>query len=238
MNEIETLKGSFKRNSRWAGWSGQAIVVGLALDIVILLIFAKDKSWIETAAGVIATFVIGGGVWLELHFAHKAEAAAIRLQQISDEKVAELNARAALAEQKAAEANRQVEYLKKLRGPRSVPYNALDGLRSLPSRRAQILYVEDAPDGKRLAGTMHGALKRSGWEVMDSRSIPPLPPNAFGEIVSVTVFENQFTTLDEASRNPASVLVSALAEVLGECSIDRDKDLPDGTVRIVIGPKP
>src|SRR5829696_2341857 len=101
MNEIETLKESFETNGKYVEWSGQAVVAGLALDIVVLLIFASGKPLLETTASVFATIVIGAGVWLEVHFGRKAGAAARRLQQISDEEIAKLHARAAEANLKA-----------------------------------------------------------------------------------------------------------------------------------------
>jgi hypothetical protein len=114
MDEGE-LKRSFARNRRLADRFGKLIVVGLSLDIVFLLIFAENKSWKEILAGIFATAVIAVGLWVEIHFGGKAEDDALNLQQISDQKIAEADARAAEANQKAEEARLE---LARLRTPR------------------------------------------------------------------------------------------------------------------------
>jgi len=62
----EELRRSFARNRRIASRFGKLIVVGLSLDIVFLLVFAENKSWKKTLAGIFATAVIAAGVWFEL----------------------------------------------------------------------------------------------------------------------------------------------------------------------------
>jgi len=73
------------------------------VEVLVLLWFSAEKSWLETGLLIVANLIIAAGVFGEDHFAHRAGEVALRLQQISDEKVAEANARAAEANQKAQE---------------------------------------------------------------------------------------------------------------------------------------
>lgn len=106
------LKNIVSHNSRRVRWSAWAIVGGLFTEVLVLLWFSAAKSAFETGLLIISNFIIAAGVFGEDHFAHKSGEAATRLQQISDEKVATAEARAAEADQKAQEAILELARLK------------------------------------------------------------------------------------------------------------------------------
>ncbi|WP_429041164.1 hypothetical protein [Bradyrhizobium elkanii] len=160
-----------------------------------------------------------------------AGAALVRAADL-EKQAEQLRKDTAEANARAAQASLQVEYLKKLRGPRSVPYNALNALRSMPSRTAQIWYAKDSDDAEDLAANIAGALQHAGWKA-GFREIETAE-SAGGEPTGVTVLDNQFP----GTSNPTAVLVEILTTVLGECSSNIGRDLPEDTVRIIVGPKP
>jgi hypothetical protein len=86
-------------------------VGGLVAEVLVLLWFSAEKSSVETGLLIVSNFIIAAGVFGEDHFAHKSGEAATRLQQISDEKVSEANARASEADQKAQEASLELARL-------------------------------------------------------------------------------------------------------------------------------
>ena len=161
--ETETLKRTYGHNGRLAGWSGQLIVVGLALDIVVLLLFASGKSWLETASGIFATIVIAAGVWLEIYFAHKSDAAAFTLQQLSDQRVAEAEARSAEANAKAAEAQLALEKFKAPRAlSREAQHRILEKLAQFPKMTFD-LTVNPGPEPQSFMSQIGTLLKSAGW---------------------------------------------------------------------------
>jgi hypothetical protein len=81
------------------------LIAGLILEVINAVIWFHGA---ETIAGIVAVLLIVGGVWGEVHFAHKARLA-------GDKQLAQYEARTAEANQKAAEA--AVE-LAKFRAPR------------------------------------------------------------------------------------------------------------------------
>ena len=242
MDEIQTLKKTFERNDRWSGWSGQAIVAGLALDIVVLLLFASDKSWIETAGGIFATLVIAAGVWFEIHFGHKASAASVRLQQISDEKIAEAEARAAEATQKAREAEERTERLRAImelqQKPRDIGISDemfLKALEGKPTASVELMYDPNVPDAYRLAIQIGILLGAARWQV--DRNVKPIPTPLGFRTHGITLLGK--TGPDSNSPGAIDALSDAIHKSKAEIGTNsgRDNSLPEGVIRLIIGPK-
>lgn len=87
--------------SEFGAW---AVVVGLVIEVILAIAFRSDKSFIENWAPVLADCLIALGVYCEIHFGRRVKTAAEELQRLSDEKIAEAEARASEANQKAQEA--------------------------------------------------------------------------------------------------------------------------------------
>jgi len=100
----DQLRGEISINEARAEWGAWAIVVGLVFEVVIALTvsFDIDKKWIDNWGAVIADCLIALGVYAEIHFGRKASGAARELQQRSDVKIAEADARAAEAQLETA----------------------------------------------------------------------------------------------------------------------------------------
>jgi hypothetical protein len=102
--EISALKLAFSTNNEWFEWSTIVVLAGLVFELVTLLAFHKTASWREKSILIAGTLIIAIGVAGEWHFGSKASVAALRLQAISDEKVATLGKDAADAKKDAANA--------------------------------------------------------------------------------------------------------------------------------------
>jgi len=247
MDKIGPLKNSFLVNGQRAAIAAWVIVAGLALDIVVLLLFSADKTWIETACAIFATVVIAAGVGFEIHFDHKAAAAATELQQISDEKISENERLAAEANQKASEAQLELERIRRQLGPRIILEqefsNALNGK---PIASVEILYIRDISDGFHLASQLSMLLKKASWDVtavkpLASPSDAEFPyPSAFsagGNPSGVTLVYSKEIS-ERFLESAARALQLALATTFGIVTARSNNELPHEMVRLVIGPKP
>jgi hypothetical protein len=97
MDEVEALKAAFSFNNALFEWSTVIVLGGLIFELVMLLAFHKTGSWKEKLVLISGTLMIALGVAGEWHFGSKASAAATRLQEISDEKIAAFSREAAEA---------------------------------------------------------------------------------------------------------------------------------------------
>lgn len=113
MNETEALKAALSFNNDWFEYSTFVVLAGLVFELVMLLAFHKTGSWKEKLVLISGTLIIAIGVAGEWHFGSKASAAATRLQEISDEKVAAFSKDAAEAKKDAADAVERAAKLEK-----------------------------------------------------------------------------------------------------------------------------
>lgn len=102
-NESGELREAISRNETFAEWGGAAVVFGLIVEVVLTSTYRHGESIIEAWGPVFADALIALGVAAEIMFARKARARAEKLQQLSDEKIAEANERAAKADLARAE---------------------------------------------------------------------------------------------------------------------------------------
>jgi hypothetical protein len=249
MDEGE-LKRSFARNRRLADRFGKLIVVGLSLDIVFLLIFAENKSWKEILAGIFATAVIAVGVWFEIHFGGKAEDDALNLQQISDQKIAEADARAAEANQKAEEARLELARLRTprrelLRDKRSLIAEALKPFANVSFDAGIGPNDKDVEDF--LWDLEEFVLWPAGWRQIDWKyrdgslgaprgdSRRPLVGHAAASNVSIQIHRGQ----EAAFRPAADTLVAALKRTGFDAQIDglNVNNANVHAMHILIGPR-
>ena len=169
------LKDIFENNRRWAEWSAKVVVAGLALDIVVLLLFSANKSWLETTSGIFATFVIAAGVWAEIHFDGKSGDAATELQRISDEKIAESNAIAETARERANQLALDLDRERAARLPRGISAEQrkilVDLLLPELITKGKVI-INPAMDGEawQFGDAIVSVLKEAGF----SAEIPPL----------------------------------------------------------------
>lgn len=159
------LKNIASANSELVRWSAKVIVGGLIGEVLVLLWFSAERSWLETGLLIITNLVIAVGVFGEDHFAHRAGEVGLRLQQISDEKVAEAGARAAEAERKAAEATLE---LAKFRSARSLDHaqteRFIEKARVFEGTTFQCGIGSVNSDQFALALHLIDALRKAGWK--------------------------------------------------------------------------
>jgi hypothetical protein len=91
--EVSALRLAFEVNNDWFEYSTIVVLAGLVFELVMLLAFHKTGSWREKVVLIAGTLIIAIGVAGEWHFGSKSSTTALRLQAISDEKVAALNTR-------------------------------------------------------------------------------------------------------------------------------------------------
>jgi hypothetical protein len=101
-NDAGKLKNIVSQSGRRTRRSAWVIVGGLFAEVLILLWYAPEKTWAETALLIACNLAIAAGVFGEDHFAHLSGEAATRLQQLSDERIAAAEDRAAQAHAQAA----------------------------------------------------------------------------------------------------------------------------------------
>jgi hypothetical protein len=87
---------------------GWLVIAGLALEVVLALVFRDNERWYERWSLVLANAIIAGGVWLEIHFGGN-----VRAESYARE--AEANERAESAKAEAAKANERILKMQTLR---------------------------------------------------------------------------------------------------------------------------
>ena len=108
VSEIDSLKTILADNTRWAGWCTIAVFLGLIVEYTILLwLKRKDLSRTDITLTIIAGIAISLGVGGEYLFGSKASEAAMCLENLSEQRVADLNKEAGDARKDAGEARRE-----------------------------------------------------------------------------------------------------------------------------------
>jgi hypothetical protein len=138
MDDESALKKEVSGAGRWVRIGAMSIVGGLIFEVILLLWFSAEKTKWETGLLIVATLIIAAGVWIEDHFAHKAGDAAEKLQRISDEKIAEANARAAEAQLETERLRGEHIGLQQRLAPRTLSKAQADVLQSLKGRVSSI----------------------------------------------------------------------------------------------------
>jgi len=94
--------------------SGLAVLAGLVLETWLAYEFPSSASPLESWGAVVSDALIAAGVFGELLFGHKARLASEELTRRSDEKIAELNERAAALEKEAADARERTAEIERM----------------------------------------------------------------------------------------------------------------------------
>jgi hypothetical protein len=102
--DVAAAKAAFESASGYSDWAVVAVAIGVSIEFVDLLIFNREMRPLQKGVLIFATLLIVAGCGGEYIFGSWARNAASLLQQASDEKVAESNRLAQLAEKAAAEA--------------------------------------------------------------------------------------------------------------------------------------
>jgi hypothetical protein len=230
--------------SEFGAW---AVVVGLVIEVILAIAFRSDKSFIENWAPVLADCLIALGVYCEIHFGRRVKTAAEELQRLSDEKIAEAEARAAEANQKAQEAMLKLEQLRKQLGPRRIDSEIfLAELAEQPKAPLEILYSPDDPDSWNLALRTASLLVEAGWLVNSPIPIPrksdsrgsPSSVMAGGYPSGVTISVSSLEEHDKPG-TAYTALWNAFWKGLdtGGMFATRHEEIPEGTLRVIIAPR-
>ena len=196
---LRNIVSKTAQRTRLSAW---IIVAGLFAEILVLLVYSAEKSWLETALLIICNFIIVAGVLGEDRFAHKAGDASSRLQQISDDKVskaenrasssmalaanasgrasmaqreiAKANLRAAQLEKEAAQAKLALEQLRARIGPRRINEELfLKELEGKPPFPVEVMFPKDDGETFQLAVQLVSLLQKAGWTNSDLKPVTP-----------------------------------------------------------------
>jgi hypothetical protein len=234
--ENRNLGHEYEANLRRAHISAYVLIAGLVLEIVTSIIWYRGA---ETIAGIVAVFLIVGGVWGEVFFNDRARKA-------GDQQLAQYEARTAEANQKAQEAALE---LAKFRAPRLLSREQMDRISDKVSQFAPLMFDANVtpgnPEFRDCLRHIELALKNAGWAQIDwigsgeigNRQSIGLP--SFGMTASVRNILIGFL-FEETSKyvSPAETLADALmAEGITAhaCAM-----LPGSTtapIHVIVGPK-
>jgi hypothetical protein len=164
------------------------------------------------------------------------------------------------ANERAAEAELCLEQLRKQVGPRRIPRDAfLNALANQPKAPTEIYFERDDPDSFSVAQQIWQLLRDANWEV--TPPVPAAPTDLYptspavvsvgGQPSGVTVVahsvspeENQRTGKmiagKEWLKTPWTVLFNAFLQTLGSASgaSGGPNAPPEGTLRVVVAPRP
>lgn len=98
-NQLQISVSVNEKLSKYCGW---AVVAGLLIEVCLAWEYRGHATWMENWGPIFADALIALGVFGEIHFAGRVSKSEKELQRISDEKVADANARAAEAQLETA----------------------------------------------------------------------------------------------------------------------------------------
>jgi len=151
-NKNGDLQSSYAFNSVWADRIARLIILGLAVDIVV--VFISGKLWLEAVLTVIADTLIIAGVWGELWFARRAKEA-------GDGIVAKANERAAKADLARVELEKQL-------APRVLTKEQFEILQTLRGKVSTVCITAMSDfEALRFSSQIADALRAAGIEVQD-----------------------------------------------------------------------
>ncbi|MBL6616617.1 MAG: hypothetical protein ISP45_21570 [Reyranella sp.] len=231
------FKSAYERHSRHAHIAAYILVAGLVLELINGFIWYHG---IETLASMVAVLLIVGGVWGEIFFENRARKA-------GDKQLAQYESRTAEANRASQQARLELERMK---APRVLDEAAF--LRELNGKTTwpivEFWYV-DAADCLQLAGqitvTLHNAgwplaaAPRPLWQMNPGSEIPDcLQPMTMSYGAHMTGVSVVAKTIEDDS--PQKTLMRAFAIGLPgrQASGGRDGSMSEGTLRIVVAPRP
>jgi hypothetical protein len=92
MDAADVLRATLSTDNAWIKWSTLAVFIGVIVEMADLLLFNKEMTRLQRRILFIATFLIAAGCGGEWYFEDQAAQAESQLQQLSDQKVAQLQA--------------------------------------------------------------------------------------------------------------------------------------------------
>ena len=162
----DQIKSEIEDNESRAEWGAWAIVVGLVIEIVLAVgvSLGIDKKGLENWGAVVADCLIALGVYCEIHFGRKASTGNVELRRRSEERVAEANARAAAANQKAQEA---ILELARFKAPRVLTQEQrgriVEKLKRFSDTEYDIAISDSDPEILSFVFTVELVLSSAGW---------------------------------------------------------------------------
>jgi hypothetical protein len=143
----------YEVNSQRSHIAAYVLIAGLILEVINAFIWFHGP---ETIAGIVAVLLIVGGVWGEVHFAHRARIA-------GDKQLAQYEARTAEATARAEEARLE---LARLTTPRVISDEQKRGIMEAITPFAAtpfILLMQPEPEPMALMEQLSDALVEAGW---------------------------------------------------------------------------
>lgn len=198
--DADALKTLVAFDHHWAAISTIFVFIGLLLDIAAQLF--REKSRLERALAFVGTLIIALGVFGEWHFDSAAATGEAALQNLSDQKVAQLNVDAEKlrqanlqlqrtqekenqeARQKLAQAETQLELLRARVSWRHLNVRKFVGsLKDRPKPTGvTISYLRDDTETWNLANEIFEGLSEAKWPVAFPEPIPPSQSNLFSHV--------------------------------------------------------
>lgn len=179
------------------------------------------------------------------------------VQREADKKISEARAR-------TAEAELKLEQLRKQVGPRELNRAVfLKALEGHPKAPVAILYLRDDPDSLEFAQEIENSLKAAKWTVISREVIPtpsgirsgpeiPITMSVGGQPSGVTVVAHSVSERESRAsefmirsdwettdwvKTPWTVLSNAFLQSMGRGSSSSHTSVPEGTLRVVVGPR-
>ena len=232
---------ALKRLERGSANATLWIFLGIVVETGGIIWFTRNGA--DAGIAIVGNALIGYGLIAEYVLILRAVVASNAVQRDADLKVANAEARAAEANQRAIEAQIRLVRLWKDVSPRHIEWEpfkkALEG--HAPSH-VEILYLRDGSDTFLLAFEIRALLSGQGWTVEPLQPIPevssdhPLTVTVGGQPAGITVVAK---CIEGDRTAPYAVLMHALSKGLGvgvfACP---HPSVPDGRVKIVVGPRP
>jgi len=254
---LDALKAALVSNNRYADWCTIAVFVGLLIEYTILLwLKRKDLSRLDITLTILAGLAIAGGVYGEHHFGSAAASAAIQIESISEQRIADaqlaagganamaqaatlqaaaLNTEAGEARKAAGEAAERAAKLEQQLEWRRLSPQQVDtickALLPLSGAKLEIETLSANAEGFRYAEDFAEALrsKECGWIVTGPTSILTIGNSPPDEGVLIEVSDGH---------NPTAVALQLALKSVNISAPGRISSSEPNTVTLFVGVKP
>jgi hypothetical protein len=199
------------------------------------------ESWktafeVFTLVLLAATFLASWAVWSLSRGVNKLQAERLRQFEIQ---LTDANIRLAIQQERAAKAETELELVKKKQEPRGIPSEQfIATLKKAPPGKAVVEYVAGFPETQEFATNLSMHLRMANWDVPNG----PVGTNPKTVSAGVLIVPRNIKDLEPSSFANPSTTVGALAKALGDLGFlagggGVDSNLPEGTIRIIVGPR-
>ena len=242
----DTIENASSWCELWEWRCAGLVVAAIAAEFVLASLHPTYDSPLNRWGSAVADAAIAIGVVGEVWFGRLDGKCQTELRKRSNNKLGAAEKIAAEAHKAAAEAELQLEQLKRRFAPRWIdPQAVAEALKGVhPPRKIEIVYPRENTEAHRLASLIFGALWLAKWPAGNPVSIESILSGGSLNVPTILLAGGNSHGVSISSCDPVKdettpswALEMALLHAIGEISRGIDERFAPGEIRVVVGSK-